>query len=205
MLADAVDRRARQRRAGTEGLDGAPLPTRARDRGTPGRHAAVSGVDSGGCRARTQLHRARPRRSCPPLPAVYPARRSLHAARSASRRRWRAVPFDRKKSCSSGDAIRVRDRAIPLVPVKVTDLTDPAKIHDQQTMLINYRAPALVNGKRPYPSYDAAMLLKSQSQIEVGEKPEISSGCLQGQSRLRRHHLLGPASTCFRLRSAPAR
>ena len=40
-------------------------------------------------------------------------------------------------------------------------------------MLINYRAPALVNGKRPYPSYDAAMLLKSQSQIEVGEKPEI--------------------------------
>ena len=72
-----------------------------------------------------------------------------------------------------GDAIRVRDRAIPLVPVKVTDLTDPAKTHDQQTMLINYRAPALVNGKRPYPSYDAAMLLKSQSQIEVGEKPEI--------------------------------
>ncbi len=72
-----------------------------------------------------------------------------------------------------GDSIRVRDRSIPLVPVKVVDVKDPARTHDQQTMLINYRAPALVNGKRPYPSYDAAMLLKSQSQLEVGEKPDI--------------------------------
>lgn len=74
-----------------------------------------------------------------------------------------------------GEAIRIRDRAIPLVPVKVSSVRDPARIHDQQTMLINYRAPALVNGRRPYPSYEASLLLKSQSQIEVGEKPDIAA------------------------------
>ncbi len=72
-------------------------------------------------------------------------------------------------------AIRIRDRAIPLVPVKVSSVRDPAQIHDQQTMLINYRAPALVNGRRPYPSYEASLLLKSQSQTEVGEKPDIAA------------------------------
>ncbi len=70
-------------------------------------------------------------------------------------------------------AIRVRDRDIPLVPVKVTDLKGNARASDQQTMLINYRAPALVNGKRPYPSYEAALLLKSQSQLADGEKPDV--------------------------------
>ena len=40
-------------------------------------------------------------------------------------------------------------------------------------MLINYRAPALVNGRRPYPSYEASLLLKSQSQLADGEKPDI--------------------------------
>ncbi len=70
-------------------------------------------------------------------------------------------------------AIRIRDRDIPLVPVKVTDLKGNARANDQQTMLINYRAPALVNGKRPYPSYEASLLLKSQSQLADGEKPDI--------------------------------
>ena len=74
-----------------------------------------------------------------------------------------------------GDSIRVRDRRIPLVPVRVADVKDPARVHDQQTMLINYRAPQLVEGKRPYPTYEASLLLKSQSQIEVGERPDIAA------------------------------
>jgi len=80
-----------------------------------------------------------------------------------------------------GQAIRIRDRRIPLVPVKVTDVTDRSKSHDQQTMLINYRAPALINGKRPYPAYDAAMVLKSASQAEGGEKPDIPAEAFAGK------------------------
>jgi adenylate cyclase len=72
-----------------------------------------------------------------------------------------------------GDTIAIRDRRIPLVPVTVADVKDPSKTHTQQTMMINYRAPALVNGKRPYPSYEASLLLKSSSQVETGEKPDI--------------------------------
>jgi adenylate cyclase len=74
-----------------------------------------------------------------------------------------------------GDAIRIRDRRVPLVPVTVADVKDPSRTHQQLTMLINYRAPALVEGRRPYPAYEASMLLKSHSQVELGEKPDISS------------------------------
>jgi adenylate cyclase len=72
-----------------------------------------------------------------------------------------------------GRTIAIRDRLIPLVPVTVADVKDPSKTHQQLTMLINYRAPALVNGRSPYPSYEASMVLKSHSQAEVGEKPDI--------------------------------
>ncbi len=72
-----------------------------------------------------------------------------------------------------GDTIRVRDRSIPLVPVEVTDARDPSKRHQQQTMLINYRAPAIIDNKRPYPSYEATLVLKSFDQIQSGEKPDI--------------------------------
>jgi adenylate cyclase len=75
----------------------------------------------------------------------------------------------------AGDAIRLRDRRIPLVPVTVADVSDPSRVHDQQTMLINFRVPAQVNGKRPYPSYEAGLLLKSWGQAAVGEKPEIAA------------------------------
>jgi adenylate cyclase len=70
-------------------------------------------------------------------------------------------------------AIEMRDRRIPLVPVTVTDVNDRSKTHTQQTMLINYRAPSVVDGKRPYPSYEASLLVKSASQVEGGEKPDI--------------------------------
>jgi adenylate cyclase len=72
-----------------------------------------------------------------------------------------------------GDTIRVRDRMVPLVPVEVTDARDASKRHEQQTTLINYRTPALVDNKRPYHSYEATLVLKSQGQIQSGEKPDI--------------------------------
>ena len=80
-----------------------------------------------------------------------------------------------------GDAIRVRDRRIPLVPVPVEDVRDPSKTHEQQTMLINYRAPAHIRGERPYPAYDAAVIMKSQSQAQIGEKPDIPAQAFAGK------------------------
>jgi hypothetical protein len=53
-----------------------------------------------------------------------------------------------------GEVIRAGDRRIPLVPTKVPDLENAARRHDQLTMLINYRAPKLVDGERPYAMYE---------------------------------------------------
>jgi len=72
-----------------------------------------------------------------------------------------------------GTSIRVRDRSIPLVPVKVADAKQPGRYHYQQTMLINYRAPRLVAGQTAFPTYEAGTLLKSLGQVETGEAPEI--------------------------------
>ena len=70
-------------------------------------------------------------------------------------------------------SIRVRDRAIPLVPVTVRDAVDSRRTHEQLTMMINYRAPALVKGSRPYPSYEARHLFESEQQLLRGEKPTV--------------------------------
>jgi adenylate cyclase len=72
-----------------------------------------------------------------------------------------------------GDEIRIRDRRIPLVAVPVADAKDPSKRHDQQTMLINYRAPAVVRNGPAYPSYEASMVVQSLGQMANGEKPDI--------------------------------
>ena len=72
-----------------------------------------------------------------------------------------------------GRDIRLRGRRIPLVRERVRDVNDPAKTHDQATMLINYLAPALVDGARPYPSYEVRDLLRSEGQLREGEKPAI--------------------------------
>jgi adenylate cyclase len=72
------------------------------------------------------------------------------------------------------DAIRIRDRRIPLVAVRVEDRPGSGTYHDQLTMLINYRAPALLaNGHRPYASYEARHLLHAQDQILAGLKPDL--------------------------------
>jgi adenylate cyclase len=74
---------------------------------------------------------------------------------------------------ADGDGIRIRDRRIPLVPYRVANTTDPAKHRDQETMLINYRAPALVGGQRAYKTYEARHLIQSEAQLRGGEKPEV--------------------------------
>jgi adenylate cyclase len=72
-----------------------------------------------------------------------------------------------------GDGIRVRDRRIPLVPVPVRDVSDPTIVHQQQTMLINYRAPALVDGKSPFQSFELRNLLKSEGLLLEGQPPPV--------------------------------
>jgi adenylate cyclase len=85
----------------------------------------------------------------------------------------KAGGFNPDEVVLDGNTIRVRDRRIPLVPLKVPDVNTPSKTHDQQTMLINYRAPVLVNGKPAFPTYEAGLILKSFGQREEGEKPDI--------------------------------
>jgi len=73
-----------------------------------------------------------------------------------------------------GRTIRVRDRAIPLVADRVPDWNDTKSTHEQLTMLINYKAPTIVNGARPYKSYEIRDLLISESQITEGMAPELN-------------------------------
>ena len=71
-----------------------------------------------------------------------------------------------------GSSIALRDVRIPLVAFEVQDLATGGR-HLQQTMMINYRAPVLVNGERPFPSYEVRHLLKSEGQIIEGAKPDV--------------------------------
>jgi len=75
---------------------------------------------------------------------------------------------------ADGEVIRVRDRRVPILPTRYRDAYDASKNHDQWTMLINYRAPSLLeNGNRPYPSYSFRRLFMSEQQLLAGEKPLI--------------------------------
>ena len=69
--------------------------------------------------------------------------------------------------------IWIRGHRIPLVRETVRDASDPAKTHDQPSMLINYLAPTLVNGARPYATYEVRDLLLSEGQLREGEKPAV--------------------------------
>jgi adenylate cyclase len=80
-----------------------------------------------------------------------------------------------------GNGIRIRDRRIPLVMVEVREAVDSSKTHDQPTMLINYRAPALVQGVRPYKSFEVRHLLQSEGQIREGETPAVDPAVFQGK------------------------
>ncbi|MEO8520207.1 MAG: adenylate/guanylate cyclase domain-containing protein [Acidobacteriota bacterium] len=75
---------------------------------------------------------------------------------------------------AEGDAIRLRDRWLPLVDSLYVDAYNPAQQRRQWAALINYRAPALLrNGDRPYPSYSFRRLFMSEQQLLAGERPMI--------------------------------
>src|SRR4029078_1357285 len=75
---------------------------------------------------------------------------------------------------TEGHVVRIADHEIPLVRRRVGD-------RDQWTMLINYRAPALVrNGagelQRPYPSYEFRELFAAARETLTGKKPRLDPG-----------------------------
>jgi len=81
--------------------------------------------------------------------------------------------YDADEIVLEGDTIRVRDRHIPLTRIAVRAADDDSKRHEQQTMLINYRAPATVRAQRPYAAYEAWKLVRSEFLILSDENPEI--------------------------------
>ena len=78
--------------------------------------------------------------------------------------------------------VRIGDRMLPLLPTRVEDGTNPSRSHDQWSTLINYRAPALVKGERPYTSYEARHLLASEDQLQRGEKPLVDPAAFKGKT-----------------------
>jgi adenylate cyclase len=73
-----------------------------------------------------------------------------------------------------GRSIRIRDRVMPLVPLRAQDAHDRTTWHEQMMTLINYRAPALTTaGSRPYKTYEARHLLMSEEQLQTGQKPLV--------------------------------
>jgi adenylate cyclase len=85
----------------------------------------------------------------------------------------RAGGFSPDEVSLDGTTIRIRDRRIPLVPVRVRNATSGRDVHDQWTMLVNYRAPVETVGKRPYPTFEARHLLVSQDQLLAGQTPLV--------------------------------
>ena len=80
-----------------------------------------------------------------------------------------------------GNTLRMRDRAIPLIPVPVKDAITGQTV-DQLTMLVNYRAPALLaNGERPYRSFEARHIFESEIQLLSGTKPTIDPALFKGK------------------------
>jgi adenylate cyclase len=72
-----------------------------------------------------------------------------------------------------GRNIRIRDRLMPLVSGTVYDKQGSARPEPQLTTLINYQAPPLLNGVRPYKTYEVRDLFASIEKIEQGETPRV--------------------------------
>jgi adenylate cyclase len=72
-----------------------------------------------------------------------------------------------------GETIRVRERRIPLVPFTVYDAAGKPRPAPQLTTLINYQAPPLINGARPYKTYEAREIFSAIEQLEAGQPPKL--------------------------------
>ena len=72
-----------------------------------------------------------------------------------------------------GNSIRVRDRRVPLIRIRVANAVGARESHDQWTMLVNYRAPVQTPTGRPYQTFEARHLLVSQDQLLAGQKPLV--------------------------------
>src|SRR4051812_10245841 len=88
----------------------------------------------------------------------------------------RAMNASPAEVAAESDALRIRDRHVPLVKWRVRDRDGTAR--DQWTMLINYRANAGTPNasgalERPYPSYEFRHLFKSEQQLLTGQAPMI--------------------------------
>jgi adenylate cyclase len=79
------------------------------------------------------------------------------------------------------NTLRMGNRAAPLVSISVKDAVSGQTV-DQLTMLVNYRAPALLpNGERPYRTFEARHILQSEIQLLSGEKPTVDPALFKGK------------------------
>jgi len=81
--------------------------------------------------------------------------------------------FKPEEIALEANVLRVRDRRIPLIPIRVANAVGARDAHDQWTMLVNYRAPVQTPAGRPYQTFEARHLLVSQDQLLAGQKPLI--------------------------------
>lgn len=73
-----------------------------------------------------------------------------------------------------GQTLRIRERRIPLLSSRIADPMNPGATREQLTMLVNYRAPALLpDGARPYPTYEVRHIINSELQLLENARPEI--------------------------------
>ena len=72
-----------------------------------------------------------------------------------------------------GDGIRIRDRFMPLVRGTVYDTAGRPRPTPLLATLINYRVPPLVNGARPYKTFEVRDLFTSIGQIANEQPPLI--------------------------------
>ena len=82
-----------------------------------------------------------------------------------------------------GQTLRIRDRAIPLLSSRVRDAVNPETYHEQLTMLVNYRGPAVLpNGERPYPTYEIRHLIDSELRLLREEEPTLDPGLFRNKT-----------------------
>jgi adenylate cyclase len=78
--------------------------------------------------------------------------------------------------------LQIRDRRIPLLSSQIADAINPGSTREQLTMLVNYRAPALLpNGEKPYTTYEVRHLINSELQLLGDEKPDVDPAAFRNK------------------------